>query len=393
MELTFPNIDDYRARLRRVQDGIRANGLDVLALSSFDNHRFLGGVDGIATVRPVWIVVPADSDPVFVSPRIEAPELRQQSWIPVAEEWIEWEEEGVARSAIEALLRVLTSHGPDARIGIDFDATSAAAMDTLRDALGRDRISDATPLIREARKVKDQATIDVVRRSADIAAHQFQASLAAAAPGVAEWEIVRASRDAAIDRAAYWWDGDIEHSPLLQGIHVVGSGPDRSARAHAVGAGRVLTDGDLLQVCYCGRPFFGHGICLDRPVRVGDAPFSPDVRQVVEVARAAQEAALAQVRPGVTTGQVHQAAIDAIEAAGLPSALRHRTGRGIGLSDPEWPEIKAGDPTILEPGMIIAIEPGVYVDGVGGARFGDTVLITDQGFEALTPLELGRSVV
>ncbi|MFX5279735.1 hypothetical protein ABTC66_20315, partial [Acinetobacter baumannii] len=88
--------------------------------------------------------------------------------------------------------------------------------------------------------------------------------------GVAEWQIVRASRDAAIDRAAYWWDGDIEHSPLLQGLHVVGSGPDRAARAHAVGAGRVLTDGDLLQVCYCGRPFFGHGICLDRPVRVGD---------------------------------------------------------------------------------------------------------------------------
>lgn len=392
MTLAFPTIDDYRARLARVQEAIRANGLDVLALSSFDNHRFLGGVDGIASVRPVWVVVPADADPVFVTPRIEAAELRQQSWIPVAEEWIEWEEEGVARSAIEALLRVLDGYGTDARIGIDFDATSAASMDALRAALGHDRITDATPLIREARKVKDQATIDVVRRSADIAAHQFRASLAAAAPGVAEWEIVRASRDAAIDRAAYWWRGDLEHSPLLQGIHVIGSGPDRSARAHAVGAGRVLTDGDLLQVCYCGRPFFGHGICLDRPVRVGDAPWSPEVRHLVDVARAAQEAALEQVRPGVTTGQVHQAAIDAIEASGLPSALRHRTGRGIGLSDPEWPEIKAGDPTVLEVGMIIALEPGVYVDGVGGARFGDTVLVTEGGFEALTPLELGRSV-
>jgi Xaa-Pro aminopeptidase len=392
MTLSFPDLNDYRARLKRVQEGIRAGGLDVLALSSFDNHRFLGGVDGIASVRPVWVVVPVDADPVFVSPRIEAPELRQQSWIPVVEEWIEWEEPGVARSAIEALVRVLTSFGPAARIGVDFDATSASSMDALRAALGSDRISDATPLVREARKVKDQATFDVVRRSADIAAHQFEASVAAAAPGVAEWQIVRASRDAAIDRAAFWWEGDIEHSPLLQGIHVIASGPDRTPRAHAVGAGRVLLDGDLLQVCYCGRPFFGHGICLDRPVRVGDAPFSPEVRRIVDVARAAQEAALEQVRPGVTTGRVHQAAIDAIEAAGIPAALRHRTGRGIGLSDPEWPEIKAGDPTVLEPGMIIAIEPGVYVDGVGGARFGDTVLVTEQGFEALTPLELGRSV-
>lgn len=390
MKLSFPTIDDYRARLERLQRAARENGLDAFALSSFDNHRFVGGVDGIASVRPVWVVVPAQGEPVFVAPRIEAPEIRQQSWIPVAEEWIEWEEDGVARSAIEALVRVLEPFGSSARIGVDYDATSAASLEALRAALGAERVSDATPFVRDVRKVKDTATIDVVRRSADIAAHQFRASVAAAAPGVAEWEVVRASRDAAIDRAAYWWQGDIEHSPLLQGIHVIGSGPERSPRAHAVGAGRVMEDGDILQLCYCGRPFFGHGICLDRPVRVGEMPFTDEVLRVVRVARSAQKAALDRIRPGVTTGQVHQAAIRAIEDAGLPSSLRHRTGRGIGLSDPEWPEIKAGDPTVLEAGMIIAIEPGVYVDGVAGARFGDTVLVTDAGYEPLTPLDLGR---
>lgn len=391
MQLAFPSLDDYRARTARLQQAIRESRLDVLALSSFDNHRFLGGVDGIASVRPVWVVIPAEGDPVFVSPRLEAPEIRQQSWIPVVEEWIEWEEDGVARSAIEALMRVLLPFGEQARIGVDFDATSAAALESLRTGLNRAQITDATSLVREVRKVKDQATIDVVRRSADIAVHQFRASVAAAVPGVAEWQVVRASRDAGIERAAHWWAGDLEHSPLIQGIHVMASGADRSPRAHAVGAGRVLQEGELLQLCYCGRPFFGHGICLDRPIRVGSTDVPPEVTQVVEVARTAQEAALAKVRPGVTTGEVHQAAIDAIESAGIRSALRHRTGRGIGLSDPEWPEIKAGDPTVLEPGMIIAIEPGVYVDGVAGARFGDTVLVTDGGFEPLTPLELGRS--
>jgi Xaa-Pro dipeptidase len=391
MTLAFPTVDDYRARLARLQGAIRDRGFDAFALSSFDNHRFLGGVDGIATVRPIWVVVPANGEPRFVSPRIESSELRQQSWIPVAEEWIEWEEEGVARSAIEALVRQLKPFGPSARIGIDYDATSAAALEALRAELGADRISDAAPAVREVRKVKDRATIDVVRRSADIAVHQFEASVAAAAPGVPEWEVVRASRDAGIVRAAHWWDGDIEHSPLIQGIHVMGSGPDRSHRPHAVGAGREMQNGDILQVCYCGRPFFGHGICFDRPIRIGEEEFSPEVLRIVNTARAAQESALDRIKPGVTTGEVHQAAIDAIEAAGITSALRHRTGRGIGLSDPEWPEIKAGDPTVLEQGMIIAIEPGVYVDGVAGARFGDTLLITDDGFEALTPLDLGRS--
>ncbi|MDB5621306.1 Xaa-Pro peptidase family protein [Tardiphaga sp.] len=391
MTLAFPTIDDYRARLQRLQAAIRENGFDAFALSSFDNHRYLGGVDGIASVRPVWVVVPANGDPRFVSPRIEAPEIRQQSWIPVAEEWIEWVEDGVARSAIEALVRQLEPLGPSARIGIDYDATSASALEALRSILGADHISDAAPIVREVRKVKDQATIDVVRRSADIAVHQFNASVALAAPGVHEWEVVRASRDAGIDRAAFWWDDDVEHSPLIPGIHVLASGPDRSSRAHAVGAGRELSDGDVLQLCYCGRPFFGHGICFDRPVRIGGKPFSDDVLRVVRAARSAQEAAIELVRPGVTTGELHDAAIRAIEAEGITSALRHRTGRGIGLSDPEWPEIKAGDPTVLEPGMLIALEPGVYVDGVAGARFGDTFLVTDDGYEALTPLDLGRS--
>lgn len=391
MTLAFPTIDDYRTRLERLQRAIRDSGFDVFASCSFDNHRYLGGVDGIANVRPIWIVVPATGEPRFISPRIEAPEIRQQSWIPVAEEWIEWEEEGVAHSAIEALVRQLEPFGPSARIGVDYDATSASALEGLRSALGADRISDATPAVREVRKVKDQATIDVVRRSADIAARQFEASVAAAAPGVTEWEVVRASRDEGIVRAAYWWAGDLEHSPLIQGIHVLASGADRSPRAHAVGAGRTMQNGDLLQLCYCGRPFFGHGICFDRPVRIGDAPFPTEVLRVVRAARDAQQAALNRIRPGVKTGELHQAAVDAIEAAGITSALRHRTGRGIGLSDPEWPEIKAGDTTVLEAGMIIAIEPGVYVDGVAGARFGDTFLVTDDGYEALTPLDLGRS--
>jgi Xaa-Pro dipeptidase len=390
MTLTWPDIDDYRARLERLREGMKENHLDVLALCSWDNHRFLGGVDGLASVRPVWLIVPAEGEPRFVSPRIEASELRAQSWIPVVEEWIEWEEPGVARTHTEALVRQLQPFGPSARIGVDYDAASASALETIREALGAARISDATPIVRVVRNVKDQATIDVIRRTADIVAHQYEASVAASAPGIREWEVVRASRNAGMDRAAFWLNGDIEHAPLIPGIHVVGSGPERSARAHAVGGGRVMLDGDILQLCFCGKPFMGHGICFDRPTRIGDKPFAPEVLRIVKAARAAQEAGIDMIRPGVRTGDVHQAVVDTIAAAGITAALRHRTGRGVGLSDPEWPEIKAGDTTVLEAGMTIAIEPGIYVDGVAGARFGDTFLVTDQGFEALTPLHLGR---
>jgi Xaa-Pro dipeptidase len=393
-KLTFPSDTDYTNRIDRARAAMRQSGIDVLALSSFDNHRFFAGLDGIAAVRPVWFVLPRDGAPAFISPRIEAPEIRSQCTVPVAVEWVEWEEPAkTPMSFAAALAKHIEETVPEARtIGVDFDATSARNLDLVRVAVGAERIRDVTDLIREVRRRKDQATIDVVRRSADIAAHQFKASRDAVVPGLPEWRVALVSRTAAMERAAEWWNGDENHSPLLQGIHVMGSGSRRSGRAHAVAAGRPMREGELLQLCYCGRPFFGHGICFDRPVRVGSHPFSDEVRRIVDAARKAQEAALAAVRAGVTTGEVHAAAVAVIEGHGYGGAMQHRTGRGIGLSDPEFPEIKANDPTILEAGMLLGIEPGVYVDGVGGARYGDTILVTETGYEPLTPLELGRKV-
>lgn len=387
--LPFPTDRDYRARLESLQFAMRTEGWNALALRGVDSHRYLGGVDGIAEVRPVWLVVWADGIPGFVSPRVESAEIASQSWIPVAADWIEWFDSDTPRSDIEALARLVTSRPGVQRLGIDYDCVSLRAGTALRERLDLE-IGDATELVRDARKTKDAATIDVVRRCADIAVHQFEASRAAAVVGAAEWQVVLAGRTAGVERAAHWWAGEPEHAPLIGGIQCIASGPLRTARAHARGGGRVLADGDQVQLCFCGRPLFGHGIGFDRPIRVGDRALGSDVTEIVDTARAAQEAVLAIIRPGTTTGELHEAAIDTVARRGIPSSPRHRTGRAIGLSDPEWPEIKAGDRTPLRAGMLLAIEPGVYVDGIGGARFGDTVLVTPDGFEALTPLELAR---
>src|SRR5215213_6865692 len=177
-DLQFPTQSDYRRRIERAQLSMAEAGLDLLALSSFDNHRFFGGVDGIATVRPVWLVLPRTGVPAFVSPRIEAPEIRAQTWIPVTDEWVEWEEpENTPVSFIAAQANCVNRVAPTARsIGVDFDATSATNLERLRVAFGSERIQDVSVLVREVRRKKDRATIDVVRRCADIAAAQFVAT-------------------------------------------------------------------------------------------------------------------------------------------------------------------------------------------------------------------------
>jgi Xaa-Pro aminopeptidase len=293
----------------------------------------------------------------------------------------------------DALAKYLEKVAANARtIGIDFNGTTGGNIELVKQALGADRIKDVTLVMRELLAVKDAAALSVIRLSCDVIAHQFNASRDTIAPGVREWEVSLASFVAGTKRAAELWNGNEEQSPLALGLHMTGSGHERTARCHAAGAGRIMEDGDIAQVCRCSTGFFGHLIGFDRPVQVGSKKASAEMRKIIDYAREAQEAALAAVRPGVTADEVHIAAMKVIDHGGWESPILHRTGRSIGYSSWDGHEIKAGSPTVFEPGMVFTVEPGIYVDGVGGARFGDTVVVSKTGCEVLTPVDLGRDV-
>lgn len=170
------------------------------------------------------------------------------------------------------------------------------------------------------------------------------------------------------------------------------SGRERATRAHRLASTRVIQAGEILQVCLCGMPLFGHSVGFDRPLVADGADLPEDVRWIVRVAEEAQAAALGAIAPGKKAGEVHAAAFGVVQSHGLVGALRHRTGRGLGSSEVEFPELKLGDETVLQPGMILAVEPGIYAEGVAAARFGDTVLVTDYGYEVLTDATLGHDL-
>jgi Xaa-Pro dipeptidase len=392
--LTFPSDADYRNRIERAQAGMKKHDIDVLALAGIDIHRFFTGLNGLPVTRPIWLVLRQGGTAGFVSPGSEVKEIRARCRTPVAAKWVEWNEPVPAPMMHQdALAKHLEEIAPDARtIGVDFTGTTGANIELVKQALGAERIKDVTPMLRELLAVKDTAALGVIRLSCDIAGHEFKASVAAVAPGVPEWKVALASVVAGTERAAELWNGDEEASPFAQSIRMTGSGADRTARCHAAGAGRIMQDGDIVQLCRCGTAFFGHPIGYDRPVQVGSKELSPEMRKVIDLAREAQEAALAMIRPGVTAGEVHAAAMEVIGRGGWESPVLHRTGRSLGYSTWDGHELKADSPTVLEPGMVMTVEPGIYVDGIGGARFGDTVLVTETGCEVLTPFDLGRDV-
>jgi Xaa-Pro aminopeptidase len=122
---------------------------------------------------------------------------------------------------------------------------------------------------------------------------------------------------------------------------------------------------------------------MTRTVYVGRA--SAEARRVYQAVKQAQQAGVDAVRPGINVGEVDKAARKSLQNSGLAKYFTHSTGHGVGLEIHESPRVAAGQTEILRPGMVITIEPGVYVPGKWGVRIEDMVVVTEQGCEVLTP--------
>jgi Xaa-Pro dipeptidase len=162
---------------------------------------------------------------------------------------------------------------------------------------------------------------------------------------------------------------------------IVGSGPNGASPHHSL-SDRVVEAGDVV-VIDIGGPV-AEGYCSDstRTYVMGE-PRDSDVSQTYAVLQAAQQAAVAAVRPGVAAQDVDAAARAVIADAGFGEFFIHRTGHGIGLDVHEHPYIVGGNDMPLDPGMAFSVEPGIYQPGRWGARIEDIVVVTEDGVEAL----------
>jgi Xaa-Pro aminopeptidase len=164
---------------------------------------------------------------------------------------------------------------------------------------------------------------------------------------------------------------------------IVASGP-HSAHPHAHPGDRLLTSGDLVVLDFGG---VLDGYCLDLTRMAAVGPISSDAQALFDAVSAAHRAAVESVQPGVETWQVDRAARAALEARGLGDAFLHSTGHGLGLEVHEAPRVGRADPdapATLRSGMVFTIEPGAYLERVGGARVEDDVLVSETGADLLT---------
>jgi Xaa-Pro aminopeptidase len=225
--------------------------------------------------------------------------------------------------------------------------------------------------IEELRMVKSPAEIGLIRRSVETNSRAFEQAVARIRPGMTEQDLA-AELEYRMRRLG-------AEKPAFETIVAAGV---RSALPHAQPTAARLKPRDIVLVDM-GAQQDGYSSDMTRMLFLA-AP-TAKVKRVYRAVLEAQLAAIATVRAGVSTAAVDRVARKVLRGYGLDRAFVHSLGHGLGLEIHEPPRLGKRDKATLQAGMAITIEPGVYLEGFGGIRIEDTVLVTENGCEILTP--------
>lgn len=345
-------------RLGRLRLSFSALGADAILVTHLPNIQFLCGFTGSAAmllVDSTAATLYTDSRYTFQA-REEVSGARTQIC-----------KHGLLRAVLETLRarkgRWRVAYSPE-----HVSVVQRRALDAV--AGGRVRwVSDASA-VEKLRAVKDADELGRMREAAKNISVVFGRIVRRIRPGVSELEIA----------------AEIEHEIKRQGGSgpsfetIVASGP-RSAWAHARPTAKLLRKNELVVLDH-GAILRGYCSDLTRTVFVGKA--SARVRGLYSAVLEAQEAGKRAIRPGVAAEDVDRAARNALKRAKLDRYFTHSTGHGLGLEVHEMPRLGKGEKTVLLEGMVVTVEPGVYLEGFGGIRIEDDVVVTAKGAADLT---------
>jgi Xaa-Pro aminopeptidase len=257
------------------------------------------------------------------------------------------------------------------RVGFEACRVSVAQREALAKASGkRIRWTPWDGRIEAARMLKDAVEIATMREAADIACSAWKEILPLVRPGVPESDLA----------------AEIEYRMRRKGADgpafdtIVASGA-RSAWPHGRASRKPIEKNELV-VFDLGAILRGYSSDLTRTVFVGRAP--AEIRRWYAAVREAQQSARSALRPGINASGVDAAARRILQRAGLGAKFIHSTGHGLGLEVHESPRLGRGEKAILREGMVVTLEPGVYIEGRGGIRIEDDALVTQTGAEFIT---------
>jgi Xaa-Pro dipeptidase len=386
--------EEHRARREALLGSIARDGLAGVVLFDPTYVLYYSGFSFIPTERPIALVLAADGAHALVVPRLELEHAQSRAALDRVEHYDEYPGEPRAERVLE---RVLTDLGLTGRIGADQDGYPwilGYRGPTLSELAGATVVRVAER-IEAQMAIKSPAEVALIRESVRWANLAHRLLQRYTRPGVTETEASqRASAEAT--RAMLDAIGEISsaQSPFASGASAgyrgqIGRG---SAIPHALAGDVVFREGDVL-VSGATAPVCGYLSELERTMVIGE-PTTEQERMFTHM-QALQETAFDAIRPGARCSDVDRAVRQYFAQHDLFAFWRHHSGHAIGLRYHEGPFLDTGDHTVIEPGMVFTVEPGLYAPELGGFRHSDTVLVTETGIEILTyyPRDLERLVI
>lgn len=347
--------DVIMEKLTKLRKGLETLNLDGILITSPINRRYVTGFTGTAGVAVV-----TREDARFITDfRYTEQANSQAKGFQVIEH---------KQLIIEEIKKQLKEMNVK-RIGFEQDHVTYSAYENYRKHLEVELVP-VSGLIEEIRLVKTESELETMKQAAKIADDAYEHIQGFIKPGVKEFDI----------------SNELEFFMRKMGATsssfdtIVASGW-RSALPHGVASNKEIAAGELVTLDY-GALYNGYCSDTTRTLAVGEV--DPQLKEIYDIVLEANKYAIQNIKPGITGKEADAFARDYIKEKGYGDQFGHSTGHGLGLEVHEGPTLSYRSDKKLEPGMVVTVEPGIYIAGVGGCRIEDDIVITDSGNERLT---------
>lgn len=348
-------------RVKKLQQHLAAHAIDALLVTKRENIRYLSGFTGSSGV-----LVISEQQAYFITDFRYTEQANDQVH---GYEIVE-----LKTSLIQSVSDVVEKDGIK-RLGVEQDAMTLGQYRAYEKEV-QTTLVETSGIVEKLRLIKDEAEIKIMKEAAAIADAAFTHIQTFIRPG-------RTEREVANELEMFMRSKGADSSSFDM---IVASGV-RSALPHGVASDKVIESGELVTLDF-GAYYQGYCSDITRTLAVG--PISDELRRIYDTVLEAQLAGVAGTKAGITGIEADALTRDVIKQAGYGEYFGHSTGHGLGMEVHEAPGLSFRSETILEPGMVVTIEPGIYIAGVGGCRIEDDVVITEDGCVRLTqsPKEL-----
>ena len=344
-------------RLKRLFQAFDKKEIDALLVSSWPNVTYLSGFKGTES----WILVSPKGLYFITDSRYSEQAKKEAKGFEVILR---------DKQSVSQIVADLAKKDGLGRIGFEASIVTHAFYLGLERQIGAGKLRATRDLVEDLRLLKDDFEVRQIKKSADIAVQGFHYVRQAVRPGMRERE--------AQGRLEYFTKSLGAEKPAFDIIIASGA---RSSMPHCQTNQTPIRNNNIVLVDM-GVVYEGYHSDLTRPIFLGKmSALHKKIRQIVWDA---QRAGIKKAGPGVPARDVDAACRDFIEKKGYGRHFGHGTGHGVGLEIHEAPTVSSKSDTVLKPGMVITVEPGIYLPGKFGVRIEDMVLITEKGSEVLT---------